>query len=416
MDKDILENAYNWGLDLLSELIKIPSVSPQGDHYEEIAELLAHTTESLGFDTQIIKVDKDYQEQNCKHASRNPRYIVLATYGSNGPVLHFNGHYDVVPGGIGWTITEPFKPFVKDNKLYGRGAIDMKGGIAAVLAGLKAFKDSNGYPDNLVLQLAFVPDEEIGGECGTGYLVERVLDQAPEYVIIPEPSGLKTPWHGHKGALWAKIRVHGKNAHASTPWQGKNAFLLASKFALELHSRYTTILSTRRTKYKITPPEASYPTVMIGGVARVVDGKTNQVPGLFEFTIDRRLIPEENVESTRGELEALLRWISVELGIENYEISYETSMEPAINDPAELYEALKESGKKYDVIIGEPEVCPGGLDLRYYTLKGSKALSYGPTGTTAHAPDEYLDLDEFKKLIGIFGTLPLELGKLNPKS
>ena len=110
----------------------------------------------------------------------------------------------------------------------------------------------------------------------------------------------------------------------------------------------------------------------------------------------------------------MLRWISVELGIEEYEVSYETSMEPAINDPAELYKALKESGRKHDVIINEPEVCPGGLDLRYYTLKGSKALSYGPTGTTAHAPDEYLDLDEFKKLIGIFGVLPLELSRLNP--
>ncbi len=412
IDNQLLKEAYEWGIELLLELIRIPSVSPSGEHYEEISHLLAKHSKELGFNVNIIRVDPDYQKSMCKNAGENPRYIVIADNNRGGPSLHFNGHYDVVPGGSGWKITEPFSPVIKNGKLYGRGAIDMKGGIASVLAGLYLLKQTTGYPNNLRIQLAFVPDEEIGGECGTGYLVDKILEKIPEYVIIPEPSGITTPWHGHKGALWSKITVYGLNAHGSTPWQGKNAFLTASRLALELHSRYTTLLSTRKTKYKITPPEASYPTIMIGGVARVPGpGKTNQVPGMFEFTIDRRLIPEETVNSVKEELEALLRWIAVELGGIEYKIEYESEMEPAINDPRELYEALRKSADALGIQLNEPEICPGGLDLRYYTIRGAKALSYGPTGTTAHAPDEYLELNEFEKLIGIFYLLPQMLSK-----
>ena len=411
-----VENGFNYAVDVLKKLISIPTVSPQGDHYEEAAEYLASELTSLGFDVEVIRVAEDYQHSKCRNASSNPRFIVLGKRGDSGPTLHFNGHYDVVPGGPGWTVTEPFKPVIREGRLYGRGAVDMKGGIAAVLGAFKALKDAGVYPP-LRLEAAFVPDEEIGGECGTGYLVNEIGIR-PEYVILPEPSGLDAPWKGHRGILWLKVRVSGRTAHASTPWLGRNAFLMAARLALELQSFVTSVYSSRRSKYKIDPEDARMPTAMIGGVAEIPGkGKANQVPGEFVFTIDRRLIPEENVEAARSELVSAIRWIAVKHGLSenDYHVEEIISAEPAINEPGELYEALREATRIAGREIGEATICPGGLDMWYYTTKGSKALAYGPSYHLAHAPDEYIDLSELRFLVKTFSLLPFTLAQLVPR-
>lgn len=406
--KSHIEGGFEYAVEVLKRLIEIPTVSPSGEHYQEAAEFLAKQLDYLGFETEVLRVPSGYQKSKCRHASENPRFIVYGKAGE-GPSLHFNGHYDVVPGGPGWTVTDPFKPVVKDGRLYGRGAIDMKGGIAAALGSFKAIKLSGIEPEGVRLEAAFVPDEEIGGECGTGYLV-GAAGVRPDYVILPEPSGLDKPWHGHRGILWLRVKVKGRTAHASTPWYGRNAFLLAAALALDLQQSVAPLYAGRRSKYKILPEEAAMPTVSIGGEAWVPGGgKTNQVPGEFEFTIDRRLIPEENVESVRREFEGLLTWLSVKHGAD-YTVEEIISAEPAINEPGELFEALKQAGNAEGRELGEPVVCPGGLDMWYYTVRGSKALAYGPRGELAHAPDEYIELEELRFLVGVFARLPFILG------
>ncbi|MDM7275173.1 MAG: M20 family metallopeptidase [Thermoprotei archaeon] len=407
--EELVDSALKYSIEVLSRLIAIPTVSPAGEHYDEASKLLARELENLKFNVEVIRVPEDYQKTHCPQAGSNPRFIVYGVYGEGVKRLHFNGHYDVVPGGTGWTVTEPFKPLVKDGKLYGRGAIDMKGGIAAVLGAFKLLRDS-GISPNLALEAAFVPDEEIGGKCGTGYLVESVAG-APDYVIIPEPSGLSNPWHGHRGIVWVTVKVKGVSAHASTPWFGKNAFLLAAQVALELQRIASSTFASRRSKYKIVPVEASMPTAMIGGVAGVVGGgKTNQVPGEFTFTVDRRLIPEESVSQALEELKTMIAWSAYQVGAD-YEITVDYTTEPAINEPAELYQALREGAKTAGLNIGEPIVCPGGLDMWYYTTKGSKALAYGPEYRTAHAPDEHIELEELRKLIITYAATAIALEK-----
>lgn len=407
---ELLDEALNYATSILLKLIAIPTVSPAGEHYGEAAELLARELEGLGFRVEVIRVPSEYQSSRCPEASSNPRFIVYGKLEGSSKRLHFNGHYDVVPGGSGWTVTDPFKPIIKDGKVYGRGAIDMKGGIAAALGAFKLLKDS-GYKPYLTLEAGFVPDEEIGGKCGTGYLVEY-MGRAPDYVLIPEPSGLKAPWHGHRGILWVTVKVKGLSAHASTPWLGKNAFLLAAQIALELQRMISSIYPARRSRYKIEPVEASMPTAMIGGVAGVVGGgKTNQVPGEFAFTIDRRLIPEESVAQALEELRTMIAWAAHLVGAD-YELTVDYSAEPAINEPGELFEALREAAKQANLDIGEPVVCPGGLDMWYYTKAGSKALAYGPEYRTAHAPDEHISLDELRKLIHVYANLIVTLDRL----
>ncbi|MEM1873104.1 MAG: M20 family metallopeptidase [Acidilobaceae archaeon] len=401
-----LEDSLDFAVRALTRLISIPTVAPSGEHYEEAAETLARYLEELKFETTVERVPSDYQETRCRGAGTNPRFIVFGWRGDESlPVLHFNGHYDVVPGGPGWTITDPFKPLVRDGRVYGRGAVDMKGGIAALLGGLK-HAELERLEGRLRVEVAFVPDEEIGGACGTGYLVERMLRRVPDFVFIPEPSGLTTPWIGHRGVLWLTVKVLGRAAHGSTPWLGVNAFLLAAQLALGLHETLTSLYSSRKSSYKIVPPEASRPTAMIGGMAGVVGGgKTNQVPGEFAFSIDRRLIPEERVSEALDEIKSVLAWLSQKLNIA-YELTVDQAMEPAISDPSTLLEALRRAAEKAGIADLDPVVCPGGLDMWYYTTRGSKAIAYGPDSKLAHAPDENIALDDLEKLVRIYAALP----------
>lgn len=404
-----MEDSLSYTVRLLEKLIAIPTVAPSGEKYGEAAELLANEISSLGLEAKIIEVPMDYQRKRCREAGDNPRYIVLGRWGSGGKRLHFNAHYDVVPGGSGWTVTEPFKPLVRDGKVYGRGASDMKGGLAASLGAVKLLKD-HGYEPRISLELAYVPDEEIGGHCGTGYLVET-MDRMPDYVILPEPSGLSNPWHGHRGILWANIKVIGKSAHASMPWLGRNAFLLASQLAIELNKALASLLSSRRSRHKVVPEEAAMPTAALGGYAGVPGGgKTNQIPGEFIFSVDRRLIPEESVSQALEELRHVISLLSQHIGVD-YELEVTNSMEPAINEPGELYEALRRAARVAGVEIGEPVICPGGLDMWYYTTRGSKALALGPEKGSIHGPDEYVSIEDLRRLIVIFAALALELEK-----
>lgn len=405
--ESMFPKAEKYALDVLLKLISIPTVSPAGEGYEDAAGFLADQLSSLGFKVDVIKVPSDYASKNCPLASSTPRLIVYGRAWSGSKTLHFNGHYDVVPGGPGWSVTEPFKPVVVEGKVYGRGAVDMKGGIAAVLGALKSIADA-GLEPKVGVEAAFVPDEEIGGECGTGYLV-RELNVKPDYVIIPEPSGLDYTWYGHKGLLWVKVLVEGRTAHASTPWLGSNAFLSAARIALTLSDILASMYSTRRSKHKIIPEEASYPTFAIGGRAGVPGGgKTNQVPGEFEFTIDRRLIPEESVDEVYKELEAAARMAAIAANA-TVKLEKLQSMEPAVSKLGVLYDTLASAAEAVRGRKPEPVICPGGLDLRYYTEVGSEVLSYGPDGTKAHAPDEYITLKELSNLVRILALTTIKV-------
>jgi len=403
----VFPKAEKYALDVLLKLISIPTVSPAGEGYEEAAGFLADQLSSLGFKVDIVTVPSEYAAKNCPLASNAPRLIVYGKAWSGSKTLQFNGHYDVVPGGPGWSVTEPFKPVVVEGRIYGRGAVDMKGGIAAVLGALKSIVDA-GLEPKVGVEAAFVPDEEIGGECGTGYLV-RELKAKPDYVIIPEPSGLDYTWYGHKGLLWVKVLVEGRTAHASTPWLGSNAFLSAARIALALSDILASMYSTRRSKHRIIPEEASYPTFAIGGRAGVPGGgKTNQVPGEFEFTIDRRLIPEEHVDDVYKEIEAAARMAAITANA-TVKLEKLQSMEPAVSRLGVLYDTLASAAEAVRGKKPEPVICPGGLDLRYYTEVGSEVLSYGPDGTKAHAPDEYITLEELSSLVRILALTTIKL-------
>jgi succinyl-diaminopimelate desuccinylase len=398
---DVARRNVEWGVRVLREMVSIPTVNPPGDRYGDFARYSKEVLESLGFSVRVFEVPADYVRRYYPDYANYPRYVVLGRYGGGSPVVQFNGHYDVVPPGSGWT-RNPFDPVVEGGRLYGRGSSDMKGGIAAFLAAAKSFIESGrGFRGSI--EVALVPDEEIGGETGTGYLV-RELRVRPDYAIIGEPSGSGTVWIGHKGALWAIVEVYGRQAHGSTPWLGVNAFEYMVRVADRLMREYLPYLEGRRSSYEYDDPRGARPTAMLGGEVRG-GAKVNVVPGYYSFSIDRRVTPEERLEDVEREVIEFVRRATSDLpGDVRVEVRVVNRLPPALTDPgSKLVRVAKEAAR--EVLGREPRttVCLGGLDMRYYTEVGISTVTYGPGLLgVAHIADEYLPLDDFERMVYIY--------------
>jgi succinyl-diaminopimelate desuccinylase len=391
---------------LLREIVAIPTISPWGEGYEDFAKVSKEHLEGVGVSVEIHRVPQDYVDTRVPTEGKGrARYIVFARVGArDNVVLHFNGHYDVVPGGPGWRIAEPFKPRIIDNKLFGRGSTDMKGGIAAIAGALAAMSkhiDALG----IGVEAAFVPDEEIGGATGTGYIVERGLVKG-RYVVIAEPSGLSQIYIGHKGAVWGEVVVKGRTGHGSTPWLGINAFEKAVAIAKEMFERLVPAIEAKRSRYSYDLEEGNRGTIMIGGLLRGGE-KINQIPGEVVFSFDRRLIVEESVENAWKEIKAFVEDTARRVGAEA-EVRLVHSMEPVIVDPgAKIFRAIEEVSKIVTGSLPRKIVCIGGLDMRYYVSRGFETATYGPGVLgMAHAPDEYIEIDDVIRAAKIYTTLP----------
>ena len=395
----------------LEDLISFPTVNPPGRDYDRCAAYIADELERLGFEVSLIEVPEDYLDIYYPYRPQHrgfKRYIVLGRLGQGRPVLHFNGHYDVVPEGSGWRYN-PFKPVIEDGKLYGRGSSDMKGGIASMLGAFKLLEDSI---DGLkgTLEVSFVPDEESGG-VGARYLTEKGYVK-PDYVVIGEGTTSKRIIIGHKGMVRGIVKVHGKQVHGSIPWFGENAFLKASKLAQRFMELYEPILNSRRTKYPTRKPEEVHPSINLGGYAESTSRKDNTVPGKFIFSFDRRVIPEEDINLVVDELK---KYFKEAAGKDiRYEIEVLSAVEPSVTDPSsEIVSIASEVGEKVSGERPRLELSPGRNDAVFFTnIAGSQTINYGPgVEWTAHTPDEYTTLEELEKFISIYhGIIERVLG------
>ena len=357
---------------LLKELISFDTVSPQGRQYEDLVKFLKEWLEERGVSTKVEYVDEEYRSKFCPEG---PKPLLFAWVGEGEPVLEFNGHYDVVPPGEGWE-GDPFEARVEGHYVVGRGASDMKSGVAAIALALANLTNLRGKK----VQAVFVPDEEVGGRCGTGYRVYKLKDKYKigKHVVIAESSG-KAVWVGHKGAVWIEVKVKGEQAHASMPWLGDNAFIKASHLALYLKERLTSSWQRRPSSYEYTSshPLAKFNTLTLGGVAYSTSNKPNVIPGTFVFTMDIRVIPEESAEMVAKEVYDLLP--------DFVEANVLELMEPFLNKDSYVGELIE---RKW----GHPRrVCEAGLDLRYY--RGYDAVAWGPGDyAEAHKPNEKVSL------------------------
>jgi len=290
-------------IQLTKELCAIATENPPGNNFELFVDFLRGTVEAMGLSTQKIRVPEEYQRRFTPPETWGyPRFNLVARWDNQLPnTLHFNSHFDVVPATEDWE-TNPFKPMRKGGKLYGRGTCDMKGSLAASLFAVKALS-ACGIDPGWNIELSFTADEEIGGECGLGYLVRNELIR-PDAAVICEGGSDDTIAYGHRGVLWADVRVEGVAGHGSNPKGGINAFEKGIRLAdqiLALKNHF----SQRKSAYITYQPEFRCPSLMLGGESGGGQ-KVNIIPDRFHFTLDRRLIPEEDVTAVIQEIREVL--------------------------------------------------------------------------------------------------------------
>ena len=378
------------------DLIKLPTQNPPGENYEACVRVLGNKLQALGMETRVVGVASLPQKSY-------PPYLLIATYGQGPRTVYFHGHYDVVPAAD----RSQFLPRLKDGRLYGRGAADMKGGLAAMVYAVAALKRCQiPLPGRIVL--AFVPDEETGGRYGTQALFDQglVLPEEAAGMLMPEPTS-GTIWNACRGAISLRVKVKGKQVHSTLQHQGVNAFERMIPLA-EALLRLKAEVEARKTSYAVGPGESPNSILMLGGDFR---GGTNFniVPGECVFTLDRRINPEEDMRTEKEALETVFR----SLRDQGLDLETETIQEgePA-GIPADhpVAQALAES---IGAVTGRKPafaLCPGLLEIRYYLQHGIPALAYGPGQISqAHGPDEYVETKELVTCATIYALTALEL-------
>ena len=253
-------------IDFLQGLTRIPTVNPPGQEYRAAAEFIGARLNEFGYAVQFVTAD-----DRPEHTAQHPRINVIGQIaGAAGPapVLHFNGHFDVVPVGAGWTV-DPFAAVVRDGKLYGRGTCDQKAGIAASIYAIEAIRRSGIQLAGTVEQSGTV-DEESGGFAGVGCLASRgfIHKDRTDFVIITEPSNVDRICIGHRGVYWFKVIQHGRIGHGSMPHLGVSA---ADHLADVIHAVTHALkpeLARRKTGMPVEPPGSRFASSQPFGLGR----------------------------------------------------------------------------------------------------------------------------------------------------
>jgi len=388
-------------INLVSRLIEIPTVNPPGENYEKMADFLESECKKLSLVTRKYITPKSILDKyNVSGGSKRVNLVADLNAGCK-KVLHINSHYDVVPATDKWK-RDPFKAVVRGNRIYGRGSEDMKGNIASVLFALKALKDLRIKP-KINIQLSFTPDEEIGGRTGFGYLVGKGLVKA-DYAMSEGYSGNYISM-GNKGVLWVEVEVIGKSAHGSMPYKGVNSFERMNMFASELEKLKNKV-SKRKTRYSMKDAVSKSATFVMGGF---LEGgvKTNVVPGITKFSIDRRLIPEENIEDAKKEIEDVARKFNARYGNSRVNIRFVSEGSPAMSRKDDAFfkiaaQAVKITTGKY----ADFSIMPGATDMRYFMWKGIPALGYSASGGEKwHSDNEFVYISSLVNTAKVFALI-----------
>lgn len=314
-----------------------------------------------------------------------------------GPTLAFNSHLDVVPAGEGWSF-DPFALTEADGRLYGRGACDAKGPIAAMVeaAGMLA-ADRAAWRGTLMA--AFVADEEVGSVGARSF-----VETAPpiDFVVVGEPTG-NAPVIAHKGSLRPIVRVEGRSAHSGTPDLGVNAILGAGRL-LDRVARLHRDLAARR--HPLVGAASLTVTRIAGGVA------DNVVPDSCVMMLDRRLIPGETEAGAVAEIEAMLRAAAVEEGVTAAIASFQATTGGAAETPADhpLAAAALAACAANGTIEPQFGGFGGGCDLVHFRGIGAAGVVVGPGDlAVAHKPDEFVPIAELVAAAAIYRDIALRM-------
>ncbi|GAA4619244.1 ArgE/DapE family deacylase [Actinoallomurus liliacearum] len=368
---------------LLARLIAIDSVNPDlvagGAGESVIADFCGEWLAARGFEAHRLE----------KRPGR-PSLVAIARGTGGGRSLMLNGHLDTV--GLAGYDGDPLDPQVRDGKMFGRGAFDMKGGIAAMM--VAAARATAGGPLRGDVILACVADEE-HGSFGTEEVLESFTADA---AIVAEPSHLEVTL-AHKGFAWFDVEIEGRAAHGSRPELGIDAIAKAGHFlvALEELGRYLAL----RPAHPLLGTGTVHASVIHGGQ------EPSTYPARCHVTLERRTVPGESADGVERELTAVLERIAGTVPDFYYRLTRGLHREPFEADPEAL--VVRTLTRHAHEVLGRPPVVraePFWTDCALLDRAGIPCLLFGVDGAGAHAATEYVDLASLDRLTDILtGTI-----------
>ncbi|NDK88167.1 M20 family metallopeptidase [Gordonia desulfuricans] len=374
-------------LGLTRDLVRIASTNPPG-HERAVAEHLCGVLDRLGLDPEII-------EDGAGRAS-----VIASTASDSGvggsdrkPVLLVNGHIDTVPADPSRWRHDPWGAEVVDGRLYGRGATDMKGGVAASIAALIHCRQV-GIELPCDITFHFVADEELGGRHGTAYLLDQQLIHA-DAAIVPEPTSLML-CIAERGLMFARITTHGIPAHGSEPSRGRSAIVAAAHITDVLHGR--TFAGSA--EHPLLGRTTCNVGMINGGIG------PNVVAERCVLEVDRRAVPGDTAESL---LDGLRRGIATAgVSTDDYDIEVTTYCEPSeISPDNEFVGLVADAAASVLGVTPTFTGLPFTTDARFMRNQlGIPTVVFGPGDLSlAHVVDEYVEVEDLVSATAVMARI-----------
>ena len=399
----------------LQGLIRIPTVNPPGEAYPTCAHYIGERLHALGYAVEYVELTSAEVAELAPYGAGLPRVNVIGRlHGSHpSPVLHFNGHMDVVPVGPGWSC-DPFGGEVRNGRLFGRGAADMKGGIAAQIYAIEAIRRAGLQMQGTIEQSGVVDEESTGNRnAGMGLLVERgyIASGHTDYVVITEPLNVNNICLGHRGAIWGEITTFGRQSHGSTPERGVNAIEHMADFIAEAVHELRPRLQQRLNSVPIVPTSAMAASLTFG----TIEGGTsiNSLPERCTVSFNRRLVMSERLEDARAELCELLERHAREQRNFRYSYAERYATGPTwVSSETPLVQAFATAVQE---VLGQAPgyVCSPGTDDQRFVVHDAgieQCIIYGPGEITqAHIADESLAIDDLLASVKVMALAAAQL-------
>ena len=360
---------------LLSELISRKSITPNDSGCQEI---ISKRLASIGF--------------NCEQMVFGDVTNLWARKGDEKPVLCFAGHTDVVPPGprVEWK-SDPFIPTISKENLYGRGAADMKSGIAAMVIAVENFfsKHSN-YKGSIAFLIT--SDEEGVAELGTKKVMQTLLTRKEtiDYCMIGEPTSSTTLADtiriGRRGSLTGKLTVFGIQGHVAYPQLASNPIRLSSQLISEL-------LSIEWDKADDNFPATNFEIVEI----KSSSGTTNVIPGKLQAIFNFRYSPQRNYKDIKKQIKAILKKYKF-----NYDLEWNLSGEPFLTKKGSLVSVTKQAILENIGIETKLSTAGGTSDGRFIAPLGVEVVELGPVNASIHKINEHVALADPPQLAKIY--------------
>jgi succinyl-diaminopimelate desuccinylase len=369
-------------LELAQELIRRRSVTPEDAGCQEF---LASRLAAAGFTCEPMR----FGEVSNLWARR----------GTGRPLLCFAGHTDVVPTGpLSEWHSDPFVPTLRDGKLYGRGAADMKSSIATFVVAAEAFvRERPQHAGSIALLLT--SDEEGPSIDGTVKVVERLKQRGEsiDFCIIGEPSSASALGDmvrvGRRGSLSARFVVRGVQGHVAYPEQVQNPIHL-------LAPALTEIAATNWDNgNEFFPPTSFQVSNLNAGT-----GAENVVPGSAEMLCNFRFSTASTESSLKERFEGVLKKHGL-----NYSVTWTLGGKPFLSRSGTLTEAVKKSVQAHTGITPQLSTAGGTSDGRFIVDICPEIVELGPVNASIHKLNEHIELDAFEKLPRIYLDILREL-------